>query len=161
MPPENIAVAVCNGVAEAVRVIAELDRHGIEPECMSMVAIDEYSAFDPVGYCMTDGHLRRAAAGGCAPVLDKMTGYTVLVAPGQPVILLAGPIGACVSRTLQNKALFGALGPIASLLYALGASRVAACGYETAARQGRALIVVHGRARNVARARELLRGSGK
>jgi len=61
-----------------------------------------------------------------------------------------------VVRTLDNEGLFGDLGPIAGGLYSLGVPRNAAREYELTALQGRPLVIVHGRARDVERARGIV-----
>ena len=80
----------------------------------------------------------------------------VLVSPGERTVFLAGPFAASVVRTLENEGLFGDLGPIAGGLYSLGIPRDAARDYELTALQGRPLVIVHGPARDVERARRIV-----
>ncbi len=160
MSPANVVVAVCKRMTDAVMAVSELRRQDIEPGCISVVAVDEQSGVAPVSYYLEDGYLRRAASGRDCPCLWKaLPGCAVLVNPGEPVIFLAGSLAACVARTLNNGALFGDLGPVAAGLYSLGLAKEAAREYELAARQGRVLLIVHGRARDVARARGILGGT--
>jgi len=59
-------------------------------------------------------------------------------------------------RTLSNEGLFGDLGPIAGGFYNLGIPRDEARDYELTALQRRPLVIVHGRARDVERARNIV-----
>jgi hypothetical protein len=157
VPTENVAVGVCNSASEAEAVVAELRQQGLEPDCLSVVAVDEQSGSTPAAYYFERGSLRSTAArGGGWRLLDALSGCAVLVIPGERTAILAGPFAASVARTLDNEGLFGDLGPIASGLYSLGISRDAARDYELTALRGRALVIVHGRARDVARARRIL-----
>jgi hypothetical protein len=82
----------------------------------------------------------------------------VLVIPGERAVFLAGAFAASVVRVLDHEELFGGLGPIASGLYNLGLPSDAAREYELSALQGRILVIVHGPAGEVARARQILAG---
>jgi hypothetical protein len=157
MPLENAAVAVCNGAADAEAAVGELYQQGLGAECISVVAVDEQSGVMPVAYYLDDGRLRGTpASGGSRSLLESLPGCAVLVSPGERTILLAGPFAACVIRTLDNEELFGDLGPIAAGLYSLGIPRDSARDYELTALQGSTLVIVHGRARDVERARGIV-----
>ena len=157
MPLENAVVAVCNLVSDVEAVVSELRQHGLEPGCISIVAVDERSGSTPIAYFFEQGCLSMTSArGGCWRVLESLSGCAVLVSPGERTAILAGPFAESVVRTLDNEGLFGDLGPIAGGLYSLGISRDAARDYELTAFQGHALVIVHGRARDVARARRIL-----
>lgn len=157
MPLENAAVALCNGAAEAEAAVAELRQQGLGADCISVVAVDEQSGVKPIAYYFDGGRLRgTAASGGMRSLLESLPGCVVLVSPGEPTVLLAGPFAACVIRTLDNEELFGDLGPIAAGLYSLGIPRDSARDYELTALQGSPLVIVHGRARDVERARGIV-----
>jgi hypothetical protein len=64
MPPENAAVAVCNGAAEAEAAVSELRQQGLGADCISIVAVDEPSGLMPVAYYFDGGRLRSTAASG-------------------------------------------------------------------------------------------------
>lgn len=155
-PTENAVVAVFDVAAEAEAAVSDLMQQGLESGCISVVAADEPSGLAPVAYYFERGCLRRTAAQGSLRLLESLPGCAVLIVPGERTALLAGPFATSVVRALENEGLFGELGPIAGGLYSLGVSRDAARDYELAAHQGRPLVIVHGRARDVARARGIL-----
>ena len=160
MPAENATVAVYRTTADAVTAVAELRRQGVAPASISTVAADEQSGSRPVVYYL-DGekNLRGTAAADDWSVLwQTLEGCAVLLHPGMPAILLAGPFAACAVRALNNESLFGDLGPIAGALYSLGFTRETALKYEATALAGCPLVMVHGRSREVARARQMLAG---
>jgi hypothetical protein len=157
MPPENALVAVCDLASDAEAVVSELRRQGLAPDCISAVIVDEQSGLKPVAYYFERGCFwMTAARGKSCRLLGMLSGCAVLVIPGGRTALLVGPFAASVVRTLDNEGLFGDLGPIAGGLYALGISRDAARDYELTAQQGRALVILHGRACDVDRARQIL-----
>ncbi len=155
MPPENAVVAVCDAAADAKAAIAELGQQGLEQDRISVVTVDAQSGLMPIAYYFEGGRLRGTAVRGSGQsLLEALPGSAaVLVWPGERTILLAGPFAVCVVRTLANEGLFEDLGPIAGGLYSLGISRHAAREYELRALQGRPLVIVHGCARDVERAR--------
>jgi hypothetical protein len=157
MDPENVVVAVCNGVADAEAAVSDLRQQGLDAGCISVVTPDEQSRSMPVAYYLDGGSPRRAPAqANCVPRTEALPVCAVLVSPGERTAFLAGPFAAAVVRILDNQGLFGTLGPIAGGLYSLGIPRDAARDYELTALQGRALVIVHGPARDVARARRIL-----
>lgn len=159
MPQENAVVAVCNGAAEAKAIVGGLRQQGLEPDCISVVAVDDQSGATPVAYYFEGGRLRGTAPHGSSrSLLDALPGSAVLISLGE-IVLVAGPFGASVVRTLNNEGLFGNLGPIAGGLYSLGIPQHAARDYELTALQGRPLVIVHGRARDVERARRFVAAS--
>ena len=156
MPVENVAVFVYSAAADLVNVLGKLARHSVGAESVSVISVDRETATASIAYHIETGEIQRAPRGDSLSFANLLKGCTLLLTPDLPVVLIAGPLGRCFSRTLQNEALFGGMGAIAGTLYSLGIPRGAACQYETAALKGGALIIVHGRARDVARARELL-----
>jgi hypothetical protein len=157
MPSENAVVGVCRLPADAESVVAELRQEGIGTDCISVVTVGEQRGLGPVAYYSDSGRLRSTAArGNCTALLDALPGCAIVVTPGDPPLLLAGPFAASVVRVLGNEALFGDLGPLAGGFYSLGIPRDAARDYELSALQGRALVVVHGRALDVERARRIV-----
>jgi hypothetical protein len=111
----------------------------------------------PVAYYLDGGRLRGTASrAGLRSLLEALPGCVVLVNPGERTLLLAGPFASSVVRALENEGLFGDLGPIAGALYSLGIPRDSARDYELSALRGRPLVIVHGRARDVERARGIV-----
>lgn len=156
MPAENVTVFVYSAVADLVNVLGKLARLGAGMESVSVISVDRETATASAAYHIETGEIQRAPCGDCLSFTRLLKGCTVLLTPGFPAVVIAGPLGRCFSRMLPNEALFEGMGAIAGTLYALGIARGAACRYETAALNGGALVVVHGRARDVARVRALL-----
>jgi hypothetical protein len=156
MPSENAVVAICNRAADVQATVAELRQQGLEPDCISIVAADGQSGSMPAAYYVDGGRLRSTATrGGSQSVVEPFAVCAVLVCPGERTLFLAGPFAASVVGMLHNEGLFGGLGPIAGGLYNLGFSRDEARDYELTALQGRPLVIVYGRARDVERARHV------
>jgi hypothetical protein len=117
----------------------------------------EHDVSTPVAYFFEKGHARTTAPRGYrGPHLDDLPGSAVLLLPGERAAFITGAFASGVVRILDCEELFGGLGPIASGLYNLGIPSDAARDYELTALQGRALVIVHGPSREVARARQIL-----
>jgi len=159
MPVENAVVGVCRLAADAEAVVEELRQQGLKPDCISIVTIGEQTGLVPVAYYSECGRLRSTAVRGSSrSLLEELPGCAVVVSPGDPPVLLAGPFATSVVRILDHAGLFGDLGPVAGGFYSLGIPRDAARDYELSVLQGRTLVVVHGCARDVERARRIVAG---
>ena len=111
----------------------------------------------PVAYYSDGARLHcTGASARLRSLVESLQGCVVLVSPGEPGVILTGPFASYVVRTLDNEELFGDLGPIAAGLYTLGVSREAAREYELSTMRGSPLVIVHGRAWDVQRARAIM-----
>jgi hypothetical protein len=154
---ENVVVAICSEAGDAEAAVLELGRQGIGPDSISIVAAEDESAAAPVAYYFEHGILRGTALREDRwRLMADLPGCAVLVIPDERPVLVAGSLAASVVRVLDNKPLFGDLGPIASAFYCAGIPRDTAREYELTALQGRVLVVVQGRAKDVAGARAIL-----
>ena len=157
MLAENAVVAVCNAAADAEAAVAELRRQGVANGSVSVVTVEEPGGSKPSAYYVRGGCLRRAPdLESCRQLWETLSEFAVLVSPGERAVVLGGPLAASVVRALDQEELFAKLGPLAGGLYNLGITRDAAREFELAALQGHSLVIVHGRAHDVARARRIL-----
>jgi hypothetical protein len=155
-PPVNALVVVYNVAEDAAAALATLRAQELE-HALSLAAADQQSGIAPVAYHFESGHLHRAPVPGSSPSpFEGFAEYAVLVCAGERPVLLGGPFAAAVIRALDNEGLFGDLGPIAAGLYSFGVPREAAREYELMVRQGRILVIVQGRARDIVRLGRLL-----
>jgi len=161
---ENVVVAICGAAADAEAAVQELGQRGIGPDSISVVAAGDERATAPVAYYFEHGVLRGTALREERwRFLADLPGCAVLVIPDERPVLIGGSLAASVVRAIDNKLLFGDLGPVASALYSAGVARDAAREYELTALQGHVLVIVQGRAKDVAGARTILadRKSGR
>jgi hypothetical protein len=76
--------------------------------------------------------------------------------PGLGPILAAGPVVAWIVGGLEGAAIFGGLSALGAGLYSIGIPKDSIVQYETAIKTDQFLVIAHGTAAEVARAKEIL-----
>ena len=75
-------------------------------------------------------------------------------------VIVLGPLAAALVSGLEGAALVGGASALVGALTALGIPKNSVLRYETALKANKFILVVHGDAQEIARARELLKASG-
>ena len=76
--------------------------------------------------------------------------------PGLGPLLVAGPLVSWIVGALEGAALVGGLSALGAGLYGLGIPKDSIVRYETAVKSGKFLLVAHGDAADLARAKGVL-----
>jgi hypothetical protein len=158
MHDEQIAIAVypSHDVAEAA--IMKLHRGGFDMQRLSIVGrgyhLEEHvagfvSVADRAKFFGTWG----AAWGGLAGLLF---GASLLVVPVLGHVIVLGPLAAALAGGVEGAVLGGGIGALAATLVSLGVPKNSVLRYEREVAADRFLVVAHGTAAEIARAREIL-----
>jgi len=83
-------------------------------------------------------------------------GSAFFMIPGLGPILAAGPIVAWIVAGLEGAVEVGALGALGAGLYSIGIPKDSIVKYQTALKTDQFLMIVHGTATEVARAKDIL-----
>jgi hypothetical protein len=83
-------------------------------------------------------------------------GSALFIIPGLGPILAAGPVVAWIVAGLEGAVEVGALGALGAGLYSIGIPKDSVVKYETALKTDQFLMIVHGTAAEVARAKDIL-----
>ncbi len=150
MPAENATVTVYDDPAEAGRALRELRAAGFRAEEISVAARYREPEGDP-----------GRTAGFWNAVRQALPEWRVEQVPGTERVRVAGRLAEWVAVSLENAAIFTGLSPLGAALYSIGVPRWAIACYDAALREGKCLIVAHGPAGEVARAKRLLNGIGE
>lgn len=75
-------------------------------------------------------------------------------------VIILGPLAAIIFGGLQGAVLVGGASALAGALSAIGIPKDSGLRYETALKAHKFLLIVHGNAQEIYRARELLATSG-
>jgi hypothetical protein len=89
-------------------------------------------------------------------IWETLSGWGLFVVPGIGPVLVAGPLSGWMATGIENEPIFGGLSSFGAGLYSIGISREEIAGYETALEDGRYLVLAHGGATEVKRARAAL-----
>jgi hypothetical protein len=83
-------------------------------------------------------------------------GSALFIIPGLGPILAAGPVVAWIVAGLEGAVEVGALGALGAGLYSIGIPKDSIVKYQTALKTDQFLMIVHGTAAEVARAKDIL-----
>lgn len=158
MADNNTAVAVFTNHDQADAAIRTLQKAGFDMRNLSIVGKDFHTEEHAVGYYNTGDRVKfwgkkGAFWGALAGVLFS-SAFLVIPVVGQVVVL--GPLVASVVGGLEGAAIGGGTSALFGALASLGIPKDSVVRYESEVKEGRFLVVAHGTADEVARAKTLL-----
>jgi hypothetical protein len=83
-------------------------------------------------------------------------GAAFFAIPGIGPVLVAGPLVAWIVGALEGAVVVGGLGAIGAGLYSIGISKDSVVKYETAIKSDKFLVLAHGTADEVAKAKNIM-----
>ena len=154
-------VAVFQTHSEAERAVKELQRTGIDMRSVSIVGKDYHTDEQVVGYYNAGDRMKRWGKTGAfwGGFWGLLFGSAFFAIPGIGPILVAGPLVAWIVGALEGAAVVGGLSAVGAGLYSIGIPKNSVIEYETAVKSDRFVLIVHGTAAEVAKAKEVLDSS--
>jgi hypothetical protein len=162
MTDQNIGVATYDSHEKAETAVKQLEKGGFDMKRLSILGKDYHSEQHVVGYYTTGDRMKYwgklgAFWGGLWGILF---GSALFVVPGLGPILVGGPLVASIVAGLEGAAVVGGLGALGAGLVSIGIPKHSIVKYETALKAGRFLVIAHGTADEVAKARGILEAAG-
>jgi len=162
MPSENATVAIYDTPGEAAFAVRELRDAGFDTRNLSVAGKDSGAGEAPVCYYRSGGEVRylgqMESFWNC--VWEQLTGWALVTIPDLGSVLVAGALADWIVVGMENASIFTGLTAFGAGLYSIGIRKDAIAEYEAALAQGRFLLIAHGRAGEVARARQILQSIG-
>src|ERR1700722_7608952 len=158
MSIHNSVVAVYPTHTEADQAVKELQLAGVDMRLLSIVgkgyhtdehAVGYYSAGDRMKYWGKVG----AFWGGFWGILF---GSALFIIPGLGPVLAAGPIVASIVAGLENAVVVGGVSVLGAGLFSIGVPKDSIVKYEAAIKTDQFLLIAHGTAAEVAKAKEII-----
>ena len=159
---DSSVVGVYGIMAKAEDAVRMLDKGGFPIRQVSIVAQDLESEKEVHGY-VTAGDVAKSGAGTGAWVgglFGLLVGAAFIWVPGFGPLLVAGPLAAMLLGGIEGALAGAAGGGILGALVGWGVSKKHILKYEDQLKGGKYLVIAHGSADNVARARSILGSSG-
>ena len=158
MPKTNSVVAVFKSHDQAEEAIRELQEDGFDMKKLSIVGKDYHTEEHAVGYYNTGDRMLYWGKAGAfwGGFWGLLLGSAFFWVPGIGQLLVAGPIVAWIVGALEEAVLVGGLGALGAALFSIGIPKNSVVQYETEVKNGKLLLVAHGTADEVERAKELL-----
>ncbi len=155
---KNSVVAIFESHGQAEDAIRELQKDGFDMKKLSIVGKDYHTEEHVVGYYNTGDRMKYWGKLGAfwGGFWGLLFGSAFFWVPGIGQILVAGPLVMWIVGALEGAVVTGGLTALGAGLYSIGIPKNSIVQYEIEVKNGKLLLVVHGTADEVERARELL-----
>ena len=158
MSKVNSVVAVYHTHTEADKAVKELQRGGIDMHKLSIVGKGYHTDEQVVGYYNAGDRMKYWGKVGAfwGGFWGLLFGSAVFMIPGLGPILVAGPLVAWIVAALEGAVEVGVLGALGAGLYSIGIPKDSVVKYETALKTDQFLLIAHGTAAEVAKAKDII-----
>ncbi len=158
MSTEKSVVAVYRSHTDADQAVKELQRGGVDMHKLSIVGKGYHTDEQVVGYYNTGDRMKYWGKVGAfwGGFWGLLFGSALFMIPGLGPILVAGPLVAWIVAGLEGAVEVGALGALGAGLYSIGIPKDSIVKYETALKTDQFLLIAHGTAAEVAKAKDII-----
>ena len=158
MSTELSVVAVYRTHTEADHAVKELQRGGVDMRKLSIVGKGYHTDEHVVGYYNTGDRMKYWGKTGAfwGGFWGLLFGSAFFMIPGIGPILVAGPLVAWIVGALEGAVVVGGLSALGAGLYSIGIPKDSIVKYETALQTDQFLLVAHGTAAEVTKAKDII-----
>jgi hypothetical protein len=158
MSETNSVVAIYETHSQAEEAVKELQRAGFDMKKMSIVGKDYHTDEQVVGYYNAGDRMKYWGKQGAfwGGIWGMLFGAAFFAIPGIGPILVAGPLVAWIIGALEGAVVVGGLSAVGAGLYSIGISKDSVVKYEAALKSDQFLVLAHGTAAEVAKARDIM-----
>ena len=158
MPKTNSVVAVYDSHEKAEEAIRELQKDGFDMQKLSIVGKDYHTEEHAVGYYNAGDRMLYWGKAGAfwGGFWGLLLGSGFFWVPGIGQLLVAGPLVMWIVGALEEAVVVGGMGALGAALFSIGIPKNSIVQYETEVKNGKLLLVAHGTADEVERAKNLL-----
>jgi uncharacterized membrane protein len=158
MSIQNSVVAVYPTHTEADQAVKALQRGGVDMHNLSIVGRGYHTDEHAVGYYNTGDRMKYWGKVGAfwGGFWGLLFGSAFFMIPGLGPILAAGPVVAWIVAGLEGAVEVGALGALGAGLFSIGIPKDSIVKYEAALKTDQFLLIVHGTAAEVAKAKDIV-----
>jgi uncharacterized membrane protein len=158
MPIQNSVVAVYRTHTEADQAVKELQEGGVDMHKLSIVGKGYHTDEHAVGYYNTGDRMKYWGKIGAfwGGFWGMLFGSAFFLIPGLGPILAAGPVVAWIVGALESAVVVGGVSALGAGLYSMGIPKDSIIKYETALKTDQFLLIAHGTAAEVAKAKDII-----
>jgi len=162
MSEHNAVVGIFNTHTEAETSIKELQQSGFDMKKLSIVGKDYHSEEHVVGYYNIGDRMKFWGKQGAfwGGFWGLLFGSALFVIPGVGSLVVFGPLVGWIVGALEGAVVIGGLSALAAALYSIGIPKDSSIVYETAITSDKFLVIAHGTADEVSKAKSILETSG-
>jgi uncharacterized membrane protein len=158
---DHSIVAIYPSHIEAEAAVKELQHSGFNMKKLSIVGRDYHTEEHVVGYYNTGDRMKAWGKIGAfwGGLWGFLFGSAFFFIPGIGPLVIAGPLVSWIVGALEGAVLVGGLSALGAGLYSLGIPKDSIVKYETALRSDKFVLIAHGSADEVTKAKEILHRS--
>jgi uncharacterized membrane protein len=158
MSDTNAAVAVYPNHSAAEQAVMELQRSGFDLKKLSIVGREYHPEEHVVGYYTAGDRMKYWGKLGAfwGGFWGLLFGAAFFAIPGIGPVLVAGPLVSWIVGALEGAVVVGGISAIGAGLYSIGIPKDSILKYELAIKANNYVLVAHGTADEVARAKDIL-----
>jgi uncharacterized membrane protein len=159
MSEKNSVVAIYATHSQAEEAVKELQRSGFDMKKMSIVGKDYHTDEHVVGYYNAGDRMKYWGKQGAfwGGIWGMLFGAAFFAIPGIGPVLVAGPLVAWIIGALEGAVVVGGLSALGAGLYSIGIPKDSVVKYELALKSDRFLLLAHGTADAVAKAKDIMK----
>jgi hypothetical protein len=159
----SVAVATFASHADANTAVKKLTAAGFPPGTLSVVGKGYHTKEKVMGFYNTGDRVKFWGLNGAAwgGLWGALFGGLFIAVPAVGPVLVVGYLGAVALAAIESAVIVGGLGAIGAAIYGLGVPKDSVVRYETAIKADDFLVMVHGDAETVAKARAILQDTAK
>jgi hypothetical protein len=162
MSDKNSIVVVYGTHLDAEAGVKELQRAGFDIKKVSILGKEYHTEEHVVGYYNAGDRMKYWGKMGAfwGGIWGLLIGAAFFIIPGVGPVLIAGPLVAWVVGALEGAVTVGGLSVLGAGLYSIGIPKDSILRYETAVQANKFVLVVHGSAEEVTKAKDTLKTTG-
>jgi uncharacterized membrane protein len=162
MSDQNAVVGIFNTHTEAEKSIKELQQSGFDMKKLSIVGKDYHTEEHVVGYYNAGDRMKVWGKLGAfwGGFWGLLFGSAFFMIPGIGPLVVFGPLVGWIVGALEGAVVVGGLSALGAGLYSIGIPKDSIMQYETALKSDKFLVIAHGTANEVARAKGILETTG-
>jgi hypothetical protein len=159
---QNSVIALFDQHTQAEAGVRELQDAGFDMKALSIVGKDYHTDENVVGYYTAGDRMAYWGKNGAfwGGIWGLLFGSAFFMIPGIGPIVAAGPIIGWIVAALEGAVVVGGISAVGAGLYSIGIPEKSVLKYETSLKAGKFMLVVHGTADEVIRAKEILSTNG-
>ncbi|MEZ5773475.1 MAG: hypothetical protein R3D33_01825 [Hyphomicrobiaceae bacterium] len=158
MTKENAVLAVFDSHERAEEAIKDLEHAGFDMRKLSIVGKGYHSEETPVGFYTIGDRVKYWGGTGAVwgGLWGMLFGAAFFWVPGVGPLAIAGPFIPVLVGALEGAAVVSGLSALGAALASLGVSRESVIRYESAVKADKFVLIAHGSAEQVGKARDIL-----
>ena len=163
MSDKNSVVGIYKTHTEAEAAVKELQKSGFDMKKLSVVGKDYHTEENVVGFYNAGDRMKYWGKLGAfwGALWAILFGSAFFVIPGLGQLVVLGPLAMMIVGALEGAVVTGGLTALGAGLYSIGIPKDSILKYETALKSDKFLVIAHGSAGDVAKAKSILESTSK